>query len=161
LGDYPELTCSTAVLSGLNVDTLFVQAVTIPNGTKVTALGVYQNGTQAGLEGILALYADSSGAPGNLVAGTTCSPSCPINNGKNEMPVTFTTPSSGSTTYWVGGDFHDPAGVITTANTCADSTSSNIINYVGVSPFGALPSPFSGGTAQAGPNLNFYVVATE
>jgi hypothetical protein len=131
----------------LSVDFLFAQRVAIPSPIMVTALGAIA--TSGGLQAILALYADSGGAPAALIARTV---PATLAAGVNEIPVTATAPASPGT-YWIAAEYNGVASI------CGDSSSSNPIAFV-ATPFGTVPAVFGAATVQNASNFNYYVVGT-
>jgi hypothetical protein len=133
---------------GYAANFLFGTKLTIPSPITVTALGAIA--TSGGPSAVLALYGDSGGAPGALVARTA--PTA-LAGGVNELPVASKAAVPAGT-YWIAGEFDSPASI------CTDATTANQVDYVPVA-YPTVPNPWSPApnTLHTG-NINFYVVGT-
>jgi hypothetical protein len=135
--------------SGFGVNYLLGEVISIPSAMTLTALGsvVYTAGTHM----ILALYTNSGGAPGSLLASTA---STTMVAGVMELPVANVTLAAGS--YWIMGEY-DGTGPTYTDDFC----NCNTIDYISItypsvpSPFPASPSTYTSG------HFPYYVVGYE
>ena len=116
----------------------------------VTALGVFGNQTASGVQGIVALYSSSAGAPSTLLAFTS---STVIANGNNQIPV-LTPTAIAAGTYWIVAEYSASAAI------CTDNSSANTVDFV-TATYGALPNPFGSATSLKSIDINYYVVCTE
>lgn len=121
--------------------------MTISQNVTVTSLGVVGQAA-TGAQGILALYSNSGGAPGTLVAQTA---STTINAGANQIPVTSAVPVAAGT-YWILAEYNATAAI------CIDNAKTNLLEYTTVTTYGVLPTTFGAPTMV--PNdvdINYYV----
>jgi hypothetical protein len=131
--------------SGHSPDYLLGVPLTVESGL-LRALAVI--GKEAGPSFKLALYTDSAGAPGALVASTAARA---LEVGRNEVPVDPVVLSAG--TYWIMGIYQSLAHI------GYAGSGSEPVKYVSL-PFGdALPSTFpSIHNTSSGSTYNYYVV---
>jgi len=139
--------CVNTTLTG---NILEVQKISLSAQITVTALGVEGNHPATGLQGVLALYADSGGAPGALKTYTGQNP---IAAGDNRFGVLAgATLPAGS--YWIGGVYSSGFSI------CGDSSGSNPLAYVS-STFPNTPNQFGTANMTTGADFAYYAVGTE
>ncbi len=123
---------------------LHLQKLSLSSGATLLALGAIQD--HAAGELILSLYSDAAGAPDQLLLAT---PPTLVQAGTQEIDVPATALTAGD--YWVGA---------------AWDTEVTVRSAAGTLPYGStlytwgdsLPSPITGITPAAGPDLNLYLV---
>jgi hypothetical protein len=120
--------------------------LSVPQNSTLVAFGVIAR--SSGPQVIMALYTDSGGQPGTLVAQTTA---VTLNNQTMEIPAPSVAVPAGS--YWIMAVYNVSASVgidFSNAQAKVDYTSLN---------FGSmLPSPFPAPTTYTGQQFNYYIV---
>jgi hypothetical protein len=142
--------------SGIQISgNLFLaQRLTVGAPLSTTALGAIMSPGASSVSGILALYTDSGGVPGTLMAYTPQSTFAA--GATNEFGLSNTPTLQPGTTYWLAGEFTTGAAI------CNDGSGSNSVEYR-ILPSLTNPPPISFGTATTAntANFNFYVMGTE
>jgi hypothetical protein len=121
----------------------------VPLSSTLTHLSVIAK--SAGQQVKLALYADSGGAPGQLVAAT---PATPMTVGANEIPVTPMSLVAG--TYWLMG-VYDTEASIGLDETDPDAEVYYLSHYFGDPP----PVSIEGASLYVGQRFNYYLKTLE
>ncbi len=118
----------------------------IPVNCTLVAFGVIAR--SSGPQAIMALYTDSGGQPGNLVAQTAA---FTLNNQTMEISAPNVAITAGN--YWIMGIYNVTASIgIDYSNASAQ------VDYISLN-FGAqLPSPFPSPTTYTGQQFNYYVI---
>lgn len=124
--------------------------LTVPKSGKLLQFGVISR--SSGPQVILALYTDSGGKPGSLVAYTAAT--ALTNQDQQIAPNVQANLAAG--TYWIMGEYN------TTASIGYDTSQANAqVDYISHTFNSGLPASFPAPTTYTGQRFNYYVVALQ
>lgn len=123
--------------------------ISVTKPSKIQSFGVLSK--SSGPQVIMALYTDSAGNPGSLVAQSNA---VALNNSSQEFPST-TQPTIPAGTYWLVGEYNTSASIGYTASSGAT------VKYISHTFGTALPANFGAPQTYTGQQFNYWIVVLQ
>jgi hypothetical protein len=151
----PNMGTTTVGSQTDNADSNFMNTMRVTAGANGTITNLYANigaiiGTAPNNQGQMAIYSNSGGEPGTLLASSS---STTLASGWNTFTLTSPLAVTSGTIYWIA---YNTNGTASNQNNMRVETSGGVSRYA-AQTFGTWPSSF-GGTTSSAFNLSLYAV---